>query len=252
MSDAARLLESIRDAAGRGDDLAAALRQSGVPGGVRAADRLDAGMDLPAAVAGLVPPRLAVLLGGTLPPLATLAALCADEAWRAAERRRLVAHHLAYPLASCALVAVIAVALARLLPPGPWYGPLASSSVALPPALLALLVAAAPWLPRSWHLPGSGWIRHLDLAERWARAGLAVRWRLTEAQARAILGVDLDGFGGVLGQRGAEAHCATLARWHQRSALRRLAWTARIAAALMLAAGGGLVLGAARMWSGGG
>src|SRR5271156_4849247 len=88
MSDVARVLEVLRDTSSRGEDLVAALRACGLPGANQAGDRLAAGATLPQAVAGLVPPRTAALLAGGIPPLATVAALLADEAWRAAERRR--------------------------------------------------------------------------------------------------------------------------------------------------------------------
>ena len=249
MSDTARVLEVVRDAALRGDDLAAALRSCGLPGAAHAAERLAAGETLTAAVAGLIPPRTAALLSGGIPPLATVAALLADEAWRTAERRRLVVNHLAYPVASAVMVTGIAIVLARLMPHGPWYAPLASSAWALPPAVLALLVVVAPWTPRAWRLPGSGWATHLDHAGRWARAALAVHWRLTEAQALRLLGTDLSGLTAVLGTPDAETHCRMLADWHRRAAHRRLALSAYAAAALVLAAGGGVVLGAARMWT---
>ncbi len=47
----------------------------------------------------------------------------------------------------------------------------------------------------------------------------------------------------------AERHCRMLAGWYRRAALPRLALTAFAVAALVLAAGGGVVLGAARMWT---
>ena len=168
-----------------------------------------------------------------------------------AERRRLVASHLAYPLASLGLLIVLAIGLRLLAPPGPWYGSLVSLWWAAPSALLALVLTVAPWKPR-WHLPGSAWARHLDLASRWSRAALAVRWRLTEAQSLHLLGTDLAPLSAVLGSPGAEAHCRMLAGWHQRTAVRRLVWTARITAALILITGGGVVLASVRLWTGAG
>jgi hypothetical protein len=181
--------------------------------------------------------------------LATVAALLADEAWREAERRRLMADHLSYPLACVVLIIVMAVVLAHVLPHGAWYAPVLSAGWSVPPAVLAVLMVAAPWLPRSWRLPGSGWAAQLDQAGRWARAALAVHWRLTEAQALTLLGTDLSGLTAVLGTTDAERHCRMLADWHRRSAKRRLIFTAMIAAALVLATGGGVVLGTARMWT---
>lgn len=247
MSTAARLLEVVRDAAERHEDLPAALRASGLPGAAIAADRLAAGATLPAAVAGLVPPRLALLLDGGIPPLATVAALLADEAWREHERRRIVADHIGYPIASLVLVIGLAVAIAVIMPRPVWTMRMPPIAWALLPALAAAMLAWAPHAPRRWHIPGSGWARHLDLASRWARAALAVRWRLTEADAQRLLGVDLEPLAAVLGTPGAEAHCRLLAGWHQARARRRMALTARLAAGLILATGGALVLASARL-----
>jgi len=111
------------------------------------------------------------------------------------------------------------------------------------------LILLAPWAPRRWRLPGSAWAAHLDLAGKWSRAALAVQWRLTEAQALALLGADLSGLASVLGLPDSESHCRMLAEWHRRAARRRLAFTAYGTAALILATGGGVVLGAARMWT---
>lgn len=249
MSDLARLLEVLRDAATRGDDLGIALRECGLPGAAQAAERLAAGASLPDALAGLVPARITMLLAGGLPPLATVTTLLADEAWRAAERRRMLTDHLAYPLTSVALITLMAIVVAKVVPHNSWYAPLASSAWAVPPALFAVVMMYAPWAPRSWRLPGSGWAAHLDLASRWSRAALAVHWRLTEAQTLHLLGTDLNGLTTVLGAPDAERHCTLLATWHRRAALRRLTYTATIAAALVLAAGGGVVLGAARLWT---
>jgi hypothetical protein len=249
MTDTARVLEVLRDAASRGEDLVAALRGCGLPGADQAGDRLAAGATLPQAIAGLVPPRIASLLAGGIPPLATVAALLADEAWREAERRRLMTDHLAYPLACVLLVAVMATVLAHILPHGLWYAPVLSAGWSALPALLALLMVAAPWLPRAWKIPGSGWAAQLDQAGRWARAALVVHWRLTEAQALTLLGTDLSGLTAVLGTTDAERHCRMLSDWHRRAARQRLVFTAMIAAALVLAAAGGVVLGSARMWT---
>jgi hypothetical protein len=118
-----------------------------------------------------------------------------------------------------------------------------SAGWAVLPAGFALLLMIAPMAPRRWRLPGSGWAAQWDLAGRWARAALALRWRLTEAQAVDLLGADLAGMGAVLGIADGEEHCRMLAEWHRRAARRRLAVTAWATAALILAAGGGIVLG---------
>jgi hypothetical protein len=57
MSNAARLLEVVRDAVLHHEDLAAALRQSDLPGIERAVAQLQAGEPLTRAISGLVPPH---------------------------------------------------------------------------------------------------------------------------------------------------------------------------------------------------
>jgi hypothetical protein len=248
MSDHALLLEVVRDASARGNDVSAALRTCGLPRMSAVADRLDAGQTLPQALAGILPARLATLLVGGIPPLTTVAAILADEEWRRGERRRLVINLVAYPLASLATVGIIALCLLRFAPAGPWYGTLVAMRWAFVPAALAMLIVLAPWLPRILHMPGSGWSRHLDAASRWARAGLSAHWRLTEDQAVRLLGVDLQPMATILGSPGASDHCRMLAEWHRRAAHRSLLATAFLAASLVLATGGGVVLGSARMW----
>jgi hypothetical protein len=57
MSDAARLLEVVREVALRHENLAEALRQSGLPGIEHASAQLQSGEPLTRAIAGLVPPH---------------------------------------------------------------------------------------------------------------------------------------------------------------------------------------------------
>ena len=241
----APLLEAVAEAARQGRPLPEALRLTNLPGAHTVADRLEAGETLPQALAGLVPADLARVLQGSTPPLEVLASLAAAEAWRRAERRRQLSQHLSQPLASLVVVVLLAVALTTYLPPNTGYGTIASPWWALLPAVAALLVATGPWHRRG---PGAAWWRSWCQAERWARAGLAVRWRLTEAQAQDLLGQDLAGFGGLLGEPGAADHCALMARWHQQAAERRLAWTARAVAGLILLTGGAVVLASVRIW----
>jgi hypothetical protein len=108
------------------------------------------------------------------------------------------------------------------------------------------LLGLAPWLPPTWRVPGSGWPRHLDLAEPWSRAAVAVHSRLTEEQARSLLGVDLAALGSVLAAADVAEHAPMLAEWHLRAARRRLGMTAYAAAALILAVGGTVVLATSR------
>lgn len=239
------LLEAIAEAAREGRPLAQTLEASPLPGARVVAERLAHGQSLLEALAGLVPPDLARLLQGGTPPLAVLASVAAAEAWRRAERRRVLSHHLAQPLATLGILLGLTVALVVLLPPqGPYQSVVSPGWMAIP-ACLAVLIATGPW--HRWG-PGAAWWTSWTRAERWARAGLAVRWRLTEAQAQDLLGEDLAGFAGVLNSSGAEAHCHLMAQWHQQAAERRLAWTARALAALILATGGALVLANLRIW----
>jgi hypothetical protein len=244
------LLRVIAEAATRHEDLTEALDASGLPGAAIAAARLRAGADVPTAITGLVPARLAEMLDGGSPPLAVRANLAADASARRDQRRRLIAAHLAYPVAALAVVATLAIVTHRITPFRAWYTESVSLAWAALPAALAVLLMASPWLPDRWRLPGSGWIRHLCLADTWARAALAAQWRLTEAEARRLLGVDLEPLGRALGGVDADDHCRRLAQWHLDQASSRLAWTVRGMVVLILATGGAIVLASLRIWGG--
>ncbi len=247
MTDVADILMVLREAAQRGEDLAAALERSAVPGWTVVRDRLAGGASLPAALGSLVPERLTRLLEGGVPSLAMVCALLADGEARRAQRRRLLVQHLAYPLASLTVLAVLAMVMHRIpLPQG--YGHLVPLGAIAIPGVLVLMVGMAPWWPRAWRIPGSGWVRHLELGERWSRAAMAVEWRLTEAQARTLLEVDLAACGGSLGTPLAVTHCQMLAQWHLRAARRQLLLTASASAALILMMGGAVILASARMF----
>jgi len=247
MSDPATIFSILRDAAQRGEDLGIALERNAVPGSDRVRERLAAGACLPEALAGLVPERLMRLLAGGVPSLAMVCALLADAEVRRAERRRLLSQHLAYPMASLTVLALLALVVARI-PTSPGYGHLVPFGLIAIPGVLALVIGLGPCFPRTWRVPGSGWLRHLDLGQRWSRAALAVDWRLTEAQAQTLLDVDLTACGAALGAPMAVEHCRQLAQWHLQAARRHLLLTAWISASLILLVGGAVVLGSARMW----
>ncbi len=249
MTPTIHLLEVIRDAAGRGEDLVQALRRSHVAGAELVADRLATGMAVPTALAGLVPPQIALVLRGEQPPLAVTAAVLIDDLIRAVERRRILMAYVAYPIGSLILLGCIAVVLAERLPASTAYAPIVSGWWIAPPAALAILLSIAPALRRVWRLPGSGWARHLDQASRWSRAALVVQWRLTEAQARQVLDLDPTAFSTALAMPGAEAHCRLIAAWHAATALRRMRLTAWTLSLLILLCGGAVVASSVRLWT---
>lgn len=251
MSTRTDLLDVLRCASARGDDLASALDLSGLPGSAEAAAALREGKNLAVALAGLLPPRLAEALAAPAPPLPVLAALALSEAQRDDARRRMLAEQLSYPLASLFLVGLLALVVHLLLPPAPGYGRAFALGWLALPASVTMVLAAAPFLPRHWRLPGSGWCRHLDAAGRWARAGLVREWRLTEAEAHRLLNLDCAPYQAALAAPEATTHCRTLAVWHRHRAELRLFLTARLAAAAILACGGALVLASLRIWTGG-
>lgn len=243
-------LRFLADTADRSQDLPAALRTSELAGAETVADRLAAGADMESALAGVLPPHLLIhLLSGHL-PLAVTAPMLLDEEIRRGDDRQQLATHLGYPLASLVVVGMLALVIGLADPPDTHYAGVASAWWCLVPAILAAVVLVAPWMPGHWRLPGGGWARHQRLARTWARASLALRFRITEAQAQQVLGVDLAALGPVLAAPHAVEHCTTLATWHRQRSQRLLAWTARIAAALILAIGGALVLASMPMWTG--
>ncbi len=247
MSDALFILEIVRDASARGDGIAEALARSGIPASDRVEARMAAGEPAAAALAAILPARLAQLLEGDGPPFPVRCALAADEEHRRLERQRILVEALSYPCAMLAVLILLLAALRWWLPRSPHYHEIVTLRVCLLP-LAALALVGLAQLGRSGVLPGSGWRRHLALAERWARAALTVDWRLTELQAQRLLGVDLSLCGDVLSSPTAADHCRQLASWHLRSARRLLLLTAWATAALVLLTGGAIVLASVRIY----
>ena len=245
LPDAEGLLRVIAATAQAGAPLPPALRASGVAGAGPLADALDAGMDVPTALAGVLPEGLRRLLGGDHPPLDQAALLAAAALRRARSERFDTLVALAQPLAGllAAVVALVLVAGPLGLRPDWRWLPAASAGLAV--ALLPLagllgegMAVRLPWL--------AGWGLHRRRAWRYERAALVARWRLPEERL-ALFGADLIPLGPVLARPDAEAHCQRLAAWHAACALRarrRLLLVAAlglhlIAAAIIVAAAGG-------------
>lgn len=216
------LLREIAALAAERRALPEGLRASGLAGSSQLADALQAGADLPTALAGLVPKAVAAELSRHR-DLALGACLAADEWEAAGERRQALRTAVMDPLLSAAAMVAILFGLHHWLglrPVGSWW------LLALP-APLVVLLAVLPW-PRSWPLgPIAAWRRHAATAGRYARAAVVVRWRLPEAEASRLLGADLAGLGPMLGSPAAEASCQRLRDHHRRAARRasrRLAW----------------------------
>lgn len=89
-----------------------------------------------------------------------------------------------------------------------------------------LLVAGLPLLPMVFPDASRrlarlcGWRLHLDRQGMFARAALAARWRIPEAELRPLLGDDLAEVAPLLGKYDACEHCRTLADYHGAAALR--------------------------------
>lgn len=251
-ADPEPLLRAVADAAQARAPLPAALRASGARGADAIADALERGADLRTAFAHALPPATLDLLAGERPSLERRALLALAQARAADERRRALRDAIAYPVVSMLVVAVAAAVVAARTGLGLEPGWLALAISAL--ALLALMVLAGvvpalrrrlPWL--------AAWRDHLEREDACRRAALAARWRLTEAEAQALLGIDLGRLGPWLAE-GGEAGLLRLAdhhAWRARRAVRSLALCAALvlhllAGALFLAAGARVV----ESWSG--
>lgn len=246
LADAEALLRLIAATAAAGAPLPPALRASGLAGADRLAAALDAGADLPAALAGTVPDHLRHLLTGDQPPLDQAALLAAGAIAATRQGRAELLLALAQPIAGL-LAAATALALVAgplgLRPDWRWIpaGAAGMAIALLPLAVDRLEEGLAARLP----LLGS-WGLHRRRAWRYERAALVARWRLPEERL-ALLGADLIPLGPVLARPDAEEHCRRLAAWHTdgaRRAYRRLAWMMAlglhlIAATLILAAAAG-------------
>lgn len=236
-ADLEELLTVVATAAAGRRELPSALRESGAPGALALAAALEGGEDLPTALAGLAPPALLDLFAAGRLPLESTALLGAAWLRRQAERRVRLLAALAYPLLSAllVLVAVLAVGWGTLARPAPGFLALA----ALPLGLMALQAWAA-WAGRELPLAGA-WVRHERLAERYARLALAARWRLTEDEARRLLGCTVLP-SALVAAPDADALLELLAEHHVAAAGRSARLAAALSAALVLLAVAALVL----------
>lgn len=240
------LLRRVAELCEGREPLPAGLRASALPGADRLADRLDGGASLDQAFAGVIDPRLAAQLVGPRPGLAAIATLAADELELRHYRRELLATMLAYPLVCIAALGLMA-----------WYLQ-AGHEIVLEwrwlalglPGLVIVLLAAIPWSGAVPLGPLVGWRRHLLASRRYARAAVAARWRIPEADCARLLGGDLAAVAPLLGCHGAEQSCRRL-ELHHRAASRRasrvLGWV--LTAGVTLLAGGLALAAAEGLWS---
>ncbi len=222
------LLEEIARTAERGDPLPARLRELGEEA---LATALERGSDLPTALGDRLDPTWRALLAGPRPGLAESALLAADALRAARERRDQLVMRLAHPAFTwLCLVAVVTglVASGTVTADRTWLAAaIGVSLLALGPALLAI---RDPWT---------------RLADRYQRAALACRWRLTEERLGLLLGDDLVPLGPLLGRPGAVDHLLRLAEHHRQRARSRQRYLLIATAVAIYLAAGGLLLTAA-------
>lgn len=231
------VLRTIAATAQRREPLVPALRQLDTTLATIVATRLERGDDLPAALAGSLPPAQIALLAGPHPTLEQAALLAADEL---AERRAVRAQwidQLAHPLLSLLIITLGAAVLAPRIGAGLSGGWLvAAAGVAALAVLVALVVSRRK---------GDGPGRHRRLAQRWERAALVARWRPEETLLHPLLGGDLANMSAVLARPDGEAHCRRLAAWHRTVASATQRRLGRALAAMLLLAGAAVILAAA-------
>jgi hypothetical protein len=237
------LLEAIATAASQRQPLPEALRASRIAGAEALALRLEAGEDLAAACAGLIPPELVQLIAGPRPRLEHAALLGA-----AILRDRRGARGRLFDLIAWPVVCLGATVAALITVAGPlglpldhrWWPVVIFALVLALAPLLALvsenLAARLPWL--------CGWHLHAQRAWRYERAALAASWRLDE-MALDLLGTDLRRLGPVLARPDAEIHCRRLAAWHRQAGERAQRRLGLVLATALLVMGGALLLTAA-------
>ncbi len=219
------LLATIADAAQHREPLAPRLRACGE---IQLAEALDAGCDLPTALGARLPPRYRELLAGPRPGLEETALFVRDDLRQRQLARAQLISGLIHPLVTWAvLVAVAAILLVvqdqRLS--APWLAFAGGGTIA---AVLTLI-----WR-RDDH--------HAALTDRYLRAALASRWRLTEERLTALLGADLAELAPLLGTANAEVHFRRLAALHRRRADSLRHWRLVLTGTTLYIAGGALLI----------
>ena len=231
------LLRTIAQAASERQPLPMLLRERCGDLGAHVADALDQGQDVASALAGQVPEDLLAALRGPRPPLERSALLAAERLRLERQTKRIWLETLLHPLFTMLAVSAALVIILRGDGMGlslPWL--LAGLGVL---GMCGALFALAWSRQAVWLLPSLASLGyHATQAQRFERAALVARWRLSEADLRPLLGTDLALLGPVLASPDAEHHCQRLAGYHAAAAVRarsHLAWL--IGACIYITAG---------------
>ncbi len=244
-ADLIALLRLIGESAARREDLITTLGADSTPGAATVAAALARGETVAQALAGIAPSHVRHLLVGPRPPLERAALLAADELEDRRLRRGTWRDHLAQPLLSSTIVLIAATIVVRTLHPTvawPWL------AAAVPGAIVISSALILPWcgeaIASRVTILGT-WSYHLRRASLYARAALAVRWRMTEAEIATLLGADLARLAPALGKADAEEHCLRLADHHRDAAASHARMLGHILAAALLSMAGAVILAVA-------
>ncbi len=237
------LLRVVASAATRGSPLPEALDAYGSPLARNVAQRLRAGATLPDAVRQELGDELADLLAGPQPPVDGAALLVAEHLRLRRQERLDQLATLFHPLLTLVTTAIAVPLILRVMGQPPALVWLSLAIVLVIAAILLPICAGRTAIAR--HLPALAMLnQHATLAQRYERAALVARWRLSEARLAPFLGEDLAAIAPVLSAVGAEDHCRRLASYHREAQLRARHRLHRTIQVLVLLAGGALVLAA--------
>lgn len=242
--DLQRLLDALAAIAAERVPLPPALRERGGPLGPQVADRLEAGDDVPRALAGLLTPAERDLLAGPWPDLASAALLVAEDLRLRRERRWAWAELLVRPLVSLVVVLGYVLVAAQGLALDLSIAWLVVAGGTLLVVIVTVLLAEAPRLRGMLPTLGAR-ANHAAAATRYERAALVATWQLEEARLGPWLGEDLLRLAPILARPDAAEHCRRLARWHREAAVRAHRRLGHLLATALALVAGALLLAVA-------
>lgn len=237
------LVDAIHHAALSGRDLISALAAHHHPQAQEVAARLRAGETLPQACVKHLGPELAQMLAGPRPSPAESALLVGSILRARNQRRSLMLHIIAYPVASILTLVLILLGMDWLaIIDIPW------TQVAAPLLLAAVMSTVALGRGSAY---GRSWQSHAQRSEWWQQCALILRWQLTEEQAQRLFGPEPSRLAAVTGASPAAIkHCQTMIDYYHQRATRGAERRAHILSLLIQVCGGSVaILVAIRAWT---
>lgn len=250
MNRGEKILRCIHKASAEKKDLIEVLDKSDINGASLVAEKLRKGEPLTEALATIIPEKTSAYLCLSHMPLSNVISILLNEMLKNKQRNETLVKTLSYPIVSLLCVLCLSVLFHSSLPRNVFYENASSYLFAIIPASLGLFYLLLSIAPSQWNLTGLSWVAHLQKSSTWNKAALATELRLNEAQAQALLRIDLARLTMQLQSPSVHLHCEMLADWHHQAAKQKLLISALVLSAFVFLTAGALVIASFQKWTG--